>query len=121
MKGFKVTKGKLRKERVRIKGGDLSKGKLHRIEVRTRPNQVAALLAIPNAVPPISSPPREVVPEGEDNTAEGNVEGMATNEVCSLRGASNIRKIAAVKKTKRRREDEREANGGVSTEAQTPA
>ena len=121
LKGFKVTKGKLRKERVRIEGGDLSKGKLHRMEVGTRSNQVAAPLAIPNAVPPISSPPREVGPEGEDNAAEGDVEGMAKNEVCSLRGTSNIRKIAAMKKTKWRGKDEREANGGVSTEAQTPA
>ena len=121
LKGFKVTKGKLRKERVRIEGGDLSKGKLHRMEVGTRSNQVAAPLAIPNAVPPISSPPREVVPEGEDDAAEGNVEGMATNEVCSLGGTSNIRKIAAVKKAEWRGEDEGKANGGVSTEAQTPA
>ena len=120
MESLKVTKTKLRKERVRIEGGDLSKGKLHRMKV-TRPNQVAAPLAIPNAVPPISSPPREVGPEGEDNAAEGDVEGMAKNEVCSLRGTSDIRKIAAIKKAKWRREDEGEANGGVSAKAQTPA
>ena len=120
MKSFKVTKGKLRKERVRIGGGDLSKGKLHRMKV-TRSNQVAAPLAIPNAVPPISSPPREVGPEGEDNAAEGDVEGMAKNEVCSLRGTSDIREVAAIKKAKRRREDEGEANGGVSAKAQAPA
>ena len=121
VEGFKVTKGKLRKERVRIEGGDLSKGKLHRMEVGTRSNQVAAPLAIPNAVPPISSPPREVGPEGEDNAAEGDVEGMAKNEVCSLRGTSDIRKVAAIKKAKWRREDEGEANGGVSAKAQAPA
>ena len=120
LKSFKVTKGKLRKERVRIEGGDLSKGKLHRMEV-TRSNQLAAPLAIPNAVPPISSPPREVGPEGEDNAAEGDVEGMAKNEVCSLRGTSDIRKVAAIKKAKWRREDEGEANGGVSAKAQAPA
>ena len=120
MKSLKVTKGKLRKERVRIGGGDLSKGKLHRMKV-TRSNQVAAPLAIPNAVPPISSPPREVGPEGEDSAAEGNVERMAKNEVRSLRSTSDIWKVAAIKKAKRRREDEGEANGGVSAKAQAPA
>ena len=120
MESLKVTKTKLRKERVRIEGGDLSKGKLNRMKV-TRPNQVAAPLAIPNAVPPISSPPREVGPEGEDNAAEGDVEGMAKDEVRSLRGTSNIWKVAAIKKAKRRREDEREANGGVSAKAQASA